>query len=193
MLLRRDAELAHLFFHELTHRTLWVPHAAAFNENLAEYVAVVLTRQYLQDQGDQSALDSYDHRRKDKELFSAWLEALRRALQTLYDNSSMPVDQMLRRKAEILSNFQKPPVKPNFKQVDLVGSEVWNNASIMSASLYTPDFQSFDQLRQCMGRPSMREFLDMIGKQLEDFEGDPMSVAMTLCTNQSIRERAIVD
>lgn len=193
MLQRRDAELAHLFFHELTHRTLWVPHAAAFNENLAEYVAVVLTRQYLQDQGDQSALIAYDLRRQDKELFSAWLEALRRELQTLYDNASMPVEQILRRKAEILSDFQKTPLKPNFKQVDLVGSEIWNNASIMSASLYNPDFQSFDRLRKCMGGPSMRDFLDMIGKQLKDFEGDPMSGALTLCTNQSIKERAIVD
>ncbi len=194
MLLRRDAELAHLFFHELTHRTLWVPNAAAFNENLAEYVAVVLTRQYLRDQGDQPALDAYELRRQDKELFSRWLEALRRDLQALYSDPSVSEEEILNRKSRLLAEYQKSPKKPKFKQVDLVGSEIWNNASIMSAALYNPDFQSFDGLRKCLGEPSIRGFLDIVGRQLRDFSGDPMTITRALCTKRSeVKERVGVD
>ena len=47
MLRRSDVELAHLFFHELTHRTIWLNDGVEFNENLAEYVADVLTDKYF--------------------------------------------------------------------------------------------------------------------------------------------------
>src|SRR5690606_18969091 len=47
MLDRGPADTAHLFIHELTHRTLWIPGSTEFNENLAEYVSYRLTPQYL--------------------------------------------------------------------------------------------------------------------------------------------------
>ena len=193
MLLRRDSELAHLFFHELTHRTVWVPNAATFNENLAEYVAVVLTRQYLQELSDPSALEAYELRRRDKELFADWLTALKAELQTLYENSTLSREAKLANKEKVLSEFQKSPKKPNFKQVDFVGSEIWNNASIMSAALYSPDFESFDRLRKCLGDPALRDFLDTIGKQLRDHDGDPMTIAFALCTKRSEKEKPSVD
>jgi len=47
MLRRSEADFAHLIFHELTHRTLWIRGSVEFNENLAEYAADFLLEKLL--------------------------------------------------------------------------------------------------------------------------------------------------
>ena len=48
MLKRSEEGMAHLFFHELTHKTLWVPGSVRFNERFAEFVAEKVTKKYLE-------------------------------------------------------------------------------------------------------------------------------------------------
>ena len=47
MLFRRDESMAHLFFHELTHKNIWIAGDTKFNERLAEFVATKLTKNFL--------------------------------------------------------------------------------------------------------------------------------------------------
>ena len=83
MLRRRSSALAHLFFHELTHRTYWAAGSAEFNENLAEFVAHRLTREFLEQKGSSQQLQRYEQVRRDRRLFKKWLTA---GLQYTYGN-----------------------------------------------------------------------------------------------------------
>ena len=194
MLSRKHADLAHLFFHELTHRTIWVPDSAPFNENLAEYVAESMTRQYLTEIGEDSALQAYLERRSDKELFSRWLQALRQDLEHLYQqNQVLSKSQILSRKVRIFSEYQKSPLKPRFKQVDYVAAELWNNASVLGASLYAPEFRRFDALRNCLGKPEIKDFL-MELKALIEQKVNNLTLLEQYCeTYQSEKRAAHVD
>ena len=183
MLVRKDSELAHLFFHELTHRTVWIPNAAAFNENLAEYVAAVLTRQYLTDHGESSALANYEIRRQDKDRFNQWLRELKADLERLYEQDKLPKEKLLKLKADIFAEYQKSPRKPKFRLVDFVRDEVWNNASVLSASLYTPDTERFDLLRKCIGQPRIRVFLNELKSAVDTSDGDLAAATAKLCPN----------
>ena len=181
MLVRKDSELAHLFFHELTHRTVWIPNATAFNENLAEYVAAVLTRQYLTDLGESAALANYDMRRQDKDRFNQWLRELKTDLEKLYGQDKLPKDRLLKLKAKIFAEYQKSPRKPKFRLVDFVGGEDWNNASVLSAGLYSPDTERFDLLRKCIDQPKIRVFLNELKSAVDSSDGDLAAATAKLC------------
>jgi len=166
MLNRDQAALAHLFFHELTHRTLWVPGSTEFNENLAEYVATVMTEQYLKDLGRPVLLAKYEARRRDKARLFTWLKTLKGALEALYAQAGQITPSvLLARKKDVFARYTRAPLKPTFERVDLVATETWNNASVLGEELYMPDFARFTRARQCLGDVSVRAFLDELGRR----------------------------
>ena len=187
MLERGDADLAHLFFHELTHRTFWVPGSSTFNENLAEYTATQLTREYLTSQGsshDLALLSRYELKQQDKELFTVWLQRLKGDLMTLYQaGPQLGREQVLMRKQEILQRYQSPPLKPAFAIIDYVGKEPWNNASVLGASMYAPELARFARARQCIGGDqSIQRFLKEL-RVATDRSSDPFAGLDSLCQN----------
>jgi len=185
MLERGDAELAHLFFHELTHRTLWVAGAPTFNENLAEFTALVLTREYLASQGNAVALAQlthYERKQRDKQLFTVWLQTLKADLTDIYqDKQKLGRTQVLEQKRKLLQKYQTPPLKPAFSVVDYVGKESWNNASVLGASLYAPDIVRFAKAYGCLGaQRSIRRYLAAL-RVAVDLGFDPFMGLDGLC------------
>jgi predicted aminopeptidase len=148
MLRRSDVELAHLYFHELTHRTIWINGGVEFNENLAEFVADVLTTKFFKSKSREPELVVFDQANDDYLLFRQWLQTLRAELQKDLDASTKaPEADRIARKTKViaLAVSQKPP----FKRVDFVGSAPWNNARILAAGLYAPDTAKFRTAWQC--------------------------------------------
>ena len=195
MLTRGDADLAHLFFHELTHRTLWVSNAVNFNENLAEYVAAVLTRAYLTrpdvSAAMRSSLIKYELKRHDREKFSKWLAQLKHELELLYEQGKgWPKAELLRKKSALFASYQKPPLKPRFQQFDYVAAETWNNAAVLGASLYAPDFVRFEHFHRCFGNAPIKEFLSLVAMATAD-QSDPFLALERHCGARSKRQMAV--
>jgi predicted aminopeptidase len=148
MLRRSDAELAHLYFHELTHRTLWLKDGVEFNENLAEFVAGWLTEDFFNAHNRKAELVDFKMAAADYELFKGWLKELRRNLEsTLESNKDQPEPRRIEEKNRVIALAVSK--KPAFKLIDYVGSAPWNNARILSAALYSPDTSAFLEASRC--------------------------------------------
>lgn len=191
MLKEDDAGLIHLLFHELTHRTFWSSGSATFNENLAEYVGLFLTRRYLQEKGRSEDFAAFVAGRRDKALFREWLAALRKELTALYGSrQKMSNVQLMQEKAAIFKAFTSEKL-PQFEtsQYQWVAEKKWNNASVLAAALYTPDTARFERAHACFGvdRP-VREFLDAL-KTAEDRYDDVFRALDSLCGDASVAWR----
>ena len=75
--LMKKRDFLQQFFHELTHKTLWVKGSARFNENLASFAEEVLNEKYLLSLKETKALSDYKLYKQDKKNF------LRPGLQSL--------------------------------------------------------------------------------------------------------------
>lgn len=180
MLRRTEADLVHLIFHELTHRTVWIPGSVEFNENLAEYVADRLTEEYLLASGKKDLIQIYFDRKEDKAKFRIWLKELKAELTTFYDNSqNLAKSSLIEGKEAIIRRYSKDK-KPVFKRIDYVGDDRWNNASIMGASLYTPDLEMFEKAHACIGHGHLIKFLNVL-KELAEEVGNGFKGLERLC------------
>ena len=176
MLIRGEADLAHLFLHELTHRTLWVPGTVEFNENLAEYIASVLTRRYLVASGQAALLPGYEAKLRDKRLFRGWLKELKEGLVAVFDlYKDGPKATLYASKRAVIQRFVKPPRKPEFKVIDYVAGETWNNASILGAALYAPDLERFARAHRCVEDDQTKGFLEALRSVTEELAGSDSS------------------
>lgn len=188
MLGRQEGDLAHLFLHELVHRTVWIPGSTAFNEQLAEYIAEVLTNEFLKKNDMSRELERYQAKRHDRRLFHAWLQGLRGALEELYARrGELPREAVLARKQDIFERYQTKPVKPAFRRVDYVAAGApWNNAAVLASTLYAPDAGRFARAHACVGTDaSVAAFLAALAARTSEFKGvaDPHVVLDGLCAN----------
>ncbi len=161
MLNYTDMELAHLLFHELTHKTFWSPDKVTFNENLAEFVAIHLTQLYVEKLGNKAEYQDYLDKRGDNVLYRNWLSALRADLKNLYQTNKDPRDILLKKKAELFQLYLSSQKLPKFKtdEFAFVPKRQWNNASVLAASIYMPDIEIFEKAWECLQRPKMGAFL----------------------------------
>jgi predicted aminopeptidase len=183
MLRRSDVELAHLYFHELTHRTIWLRDGVEFNENLAEFVADVLTQDFFTHLDRGKELGQLKHAQKDYELFKVWLLQLRKSLgESLETSAGRPESERIKLKNEAISFAVSK--KPAFKRVDFVGSGQWNNARILAAGLYSPDTEAFENAAACMtikSSPSwIGNFLKTL-KKMAETTSDGFSALKAIC------------
>ncbi len=175
MLNRSDPELMHLFFHELTHRTLWAKGSVEFNENLAEFVGHLLTQKMLISENKTADLERYLGKSQDRELFHQWLKNLKLKLQNLYDAKPEDIEN---KKSAIFQDFLAN--KPKFRYVDYVGKKQWNNAYLLGASLYSPDELRFQKAYTCKKFPKIKDFLDALEKNLK-IDSDPLKALDLVC------------
>lgn len=170
MLNRSDARLAHLLFHELTHRSFWLKGQVSFNENLAEYVAYKLTRTFLISKNAEQKLETYLLYQQERKVFAQWLNQLKDHLRRLYARRvSYSKDQLLKEKTKTFSLFLNerwPDFRSNsFRRLRRLE---WNNARVLGSSIYMPDLQRFDRIWACSGAKTMGQFLDFLDQSLED-------------------------
>ena len=135
---RSRDEFAHVIFHELVHRTVWVKGSADFNERLAEIFARRVTLAWLDsihiNRGDNHDKINFLADLEDRRKFGVWLTALRSELEVIY-KSGRAVDEILRMKGEAFTDFTRNR-RPKFVGADIIGGRVWNNAEVLAAGLY---------------------------------------------------------
>lgn len=184
MLDRGVADTAHLFLHELAHRTLWIAGSPEFNENLAEYVAYRLVPDYLAESGRTNLIANYEAKLRDKRLFRLWLKDLKDALQSAYQAAEGQSAQTVKTaKAAVFRRFLTAPVRPKFAVLDYVDGEDWNNASVLGASLYTPDLERFARAHKCLGGGPIARFLAALDDEV-DKHADAFAALDGLCAER---------
>jgi predicted aminopeptidase len=187
MLNREDAHLADLLFHELTHRTVWISGDAEFNENLAEFVAGVMTKDFLISRNQKADWDQYQLDQEDLVKLKAWVKTLRSNLETVYTESQhLSDEERSRLKAEAISLAISK--KPKFSRYDFVGSADWNNARILAMGLYQPDETRFAAAFDCFvrghGTATPGNFLKSLEKQAEK-AGNGFAALDSFCQNHN--------
>lgn len=183
MLKRADVELAHLYFHELTHRTIWLQDGVEFNENLAEFVGDTLTEKFFRIKSRDQELVEFNEANADYLSFRDWLKALRHSIEVdLAASAASAEEERIARKNKVIALAISQ--KPRFKRFDFVGSNPWNNARILAAGLYTPDTKNFETAWGCFlsNEPSghMGGFLKKL-KVAADKTGNGFQALETFC------------
>lgn len=175
--------LVHLLLHELTHRTFWSKGSANFNENLAEYVSLVLTQKFFEERGEATETKLYLAERRDRAKFRMWVKELKAALKVLYaSKKSMSQEALLTRKKEVFEEFTRKRM-PQFEtdSFEYVRRKEWNNAAVLAASLYLPDTERFAKAHKCFGQGKpIKEFLDAL-RSMEEKESNVFKALDRLC------------
>ena len=179
MLADDDDDLAHVYFHELTHRTAWISDSAEFNENFAEFIAAVCTERFLVSRKADMMLAHYRARKLDLENFKTWLRALRSDLETyLSTHQNVALADLITQKNALIAEHVKNP--PNFTTGDFVGARPWNNPRILGASLYSPDTARFEKAWNCSHLSSPGEFARKL-KQRASKDNDGFQALESFC------------
>jgi predicted aminopeptidase len=168
MLKRSPTSLAHLLFHELTHRTIWIKGDVALNENLAEWVAIHLTTKFILHRNeDPKAYEAY---LGDRDLFASWVAELKAQLQSRYEafDERMTIEQRREEKGRIFRIFTRDK-RPKFRAVDFLKSKdfIWNNAAVIAHSLYLPDRARYEAAFRCSASQSVGQFLAIVAKHMK--------------------------
>lgn len=181
MLRRSTGSLASLLFHELVHRSFWIPDQAEFNEQIASYVEWAMTIKFLQQNGFDKDLLKYQEKVSDRAVYRTWLKKLKKALKDLFEPQTPSREKVviLREKEKIFQHFVDH--KPSFKRYDYVAGTTWNNAAVLGASIYSPDIARFDTAYKCTKLDTLGPFLDMIKGLWEQTQADPFDILDGLC------------
>lgn len=180
MLREDDLELAHLYFHELTHKTAWLKGSVEFNENLAEFVGDQMTLKFFHHLGRASELATWRLRNQDREAFKKWLAALRSELERYFvDSKGKNVEDLVVGKKLLIDAAVQ--AKPNFSEADFVGNKPWNTPRILGASLYSPNTALFKQAYDCVGDWSLGKFAREIKKVVDQADNSDEGV-QSFCT-----------
>ena len=166
MLKDDEVELAHLYFHELTHKTAWIKGSVEFNENFAEYIGEALTEKFFKELGRLEELESAKVRRRDRELFKVWLKDLKGSLEKIFEeHSSESRDQLIQLKNNAIEIALSQ--RPKFQVADYIGQGKWNTPRILASSLYSPDTKKFQDAHRCLGLKTMGQFAGQLKEILK--------------------------
>lgn len=154
-----DRSFSHTIFHELVHRTVWVPGSTRFNENLAEFIADKLTSRFY-GQHIPKVEGLLTKRVQRKRQFIAFVDEAKERLGDYYQDPSRPkprqsaaerqrfLDERKKILAEVVKKYYNPSGS-GYQQA--MASRSWNNASLLAASLYLPDYEIFAKAYACTG------------------------------------------
>ena len=172
MLKRKHLALAHLIFHELTHRNYWKSGDVKFNENLAEYVADYLVVRYAKWRGMDQEYQDYVTKNEDRKKLKAWLKSLRKDMRRYYKRNEFQLTDEKRRQV-VLKQFNdgRFPAFSDQKYQRLKKIK-WNNARILASSIYLRDFKKISKAHQCVGGNHLGYFLDRLKEKTDYHRSD---------------------
>jgi predicted aminopeptidase len=151
-------QIVSLFFHEWAHHTVWIKNDAVLNENLASFCEYHLTKAFLEEskaQNAQKAKEDYLTYLADEKLFKGWVKDLKAKLELYYLHCQGTCPQKPLIFKEALDH------KPVFQQYDFTRRTIWNNATIMATSLYTPELSDIESAFACF-KGNMGSFLKKV-------------------------------
>lgn len=143
-----EAGFAELLIHELTHGTLFVKDSLRFNENLATFVGIKGTEQYLEGKygSNSQALINYKNQWKDRNMLSEHILKGAKYLETIYASMSddEPNESKLAKKKksieQIISSIDTLDLNFKEKYVEYFRALNPNNTFFMSYLRYRGDF-----------------------------------------------------
>lgn len=158
-------EFVELLFHETLHRTLYVPNAYTFNENLADFVARNATVLFLRQNpgGDAEAKHYLALERKlseAREEFREFLKIARGELEAFYARPDVEglsdekfIDLRKAKFAELSHQFQQRAGEKikGTQYATFFQPERFNNATFLAASVYESRQEPFEQLLERIG------------------------------------------
>jgi len=183
MLKRPRYQVIELFFHELTHRTIWLNESTEINENLAEFIAGKATIDFLKARNETNQLDQYSRYISDKKNYGNWLKNLEDELAKLYETSSLDDAAKIKAKYEIIEKYFQ--IRPKAEEVDFYGEiKNWNNARILASHVYLTHQQLLEEALRC--RKDLKEFIVLVAKR----RGITKAV---ICGNDGAQENRSLD
>lgn len=183
----RTSSLAKLLFHELTHATVWISGSVDFNENLASYVGDFLTIQYLESRKHNEEIVYYQARKRDRRLFESWLKSLKKELKLLYSSRSMMTKEHLRNKKRKIFESFLVEKKPEFTVADYVGTDPWNNATVLASGVYFSYLDDFEKAHKCVGNLKIGVFLETIKEHSKNTK-NPFDILKKLCMKDGAKD-----
>lgn len=152
-----DYDLVNLIIHETVHATLYIKHAADFNERLATFLGNKGAEQfYLQNEGPQSAtLAKIKIENEDNNLFSTFISKELKELGEWY--SAIPQDSRSENKREqrirLIQERFNTELKPNLKtdSYKKFPEIKLNNARLLVYKTYMQDLSDFEKLYKLVG------------------------------------------
>jgi predicted aminopeptidase len=161
---RRRADLANLFFHELTHRTIWLPGKVKLNETFAEFVGNHLTLEYLREIGEHQEVEQFANFLQREAEFVRWVVAMKTELSTLYEKrSTISNHELLATKSAIISrHIEASQQTLGVRRQEWIKKRTWNNASILSISLYQEELPVFAEAFACLNTQEVKDLIDRL-------------------------------
>lgn len=165
---RKDALMAELLFHELTHQRLYLSGDTDFNEALATAVGEEGARRWLRARGRLDVLAAYERDGKSVRAFVSLAMEAREELEAMYENESLNDEEKRRAKDKVLADFRERAERLNRRLGGTLRVEKWfekpvNNARLNSLETYYEMVPSFERLlAECGG--DLERFFDRLEK-----------------------------
>ena len=163
-------DVASLIFHELAHQRLYVKGDTVFNESFASVIEAEGLERYLREGGDGAQLAVWVARRDRQRDFAVLVLDRRDRLRELYA-SSLPTQEKLRRKGEILAELGRAYADLKKRWGGYAGYDRWfdrnlNNAHLASVGNYDRWVPAFETLLERAGGDLdvFYESVDMLSK-----------------------------
>ncbi len=149
---RKDADLAELIFHELTHQRLYLSGDTDFNEAFATSVGREGARRWLRARGRLKDLAQYEKEMRIEQEFIAIALRTRSELKTLYAQEPKPADDVMRtEKSALMALLRQRADAMDRRHGGSLKLERWftkpvNNARLNTVSTYYTLLPGFDAL-----------------------------------------------
>jgi predicted aminopeptidase len=165
-----EVQLVDTLFHELLHRTIWIPGGVDFNESLANFVGITLAEEFFAATGREELLQKASARKEEEFNFSDFIGALNKDLTELYA-SQISRDEKLSLKSKILERARSSWGERNPQHHQLEKYPL-NNASLIALGIYLRELRLFESLYGRCGRDSARfiRALEKTGHKGEPFD-----------------------
>jgi predicted aminopeptidase len=181
-----------LLFHETLHRTLYIPDAYTFNENLAEFFAQHATMMFVREHQDLfgSSFSPEGYRQKHEQMlqarqaFGEFLNIVRKELSSFYDR---PEIRQLDLRAFLKARTEKVAALDERFQREYGGRlggthykrffkpDRFNNATLLGASVYESRQEPFQRLLDKTGA-DLAKFLQAVKKCVSGVKGSESGI-----------------
>lgn len=174
-------EVARTLLHELAHQKIFVPGDTAFNESFATAVEEAGVARWLAAHGTTERLLAFRAQQDRKARFAALVKDYRERLGQLYDQKTMPADDMRVAKAQIIVELGHAYAALKTAWGGYAGYDYWfagplNNAQLASVNLYNCWLPAFRALLKQEGDDLPRFYAQV--QQLADLPRKEREVAL---------------
>ena len=149
-LTRDAASLASTVIHEITHNTLYLRGAAAFNESFASFVGLRGAEAFFRERGDSADAGRAAAIWRDEKRLGAFVTALADTLEAVYA-SSQPPDSILAVRERVFAAARAALSGPVGRTLEVyaaarLAERPLNNARIVADRLYRTELELFDRV-----------------------------------------------